>query len=119
MTRAERGLWKDLPRRERRECRRQLRALRARFGPLRGVALDWAKLTVETWATTGWASEAALAAGLKRRNGTGRRPNQQAVNRLYKRQGLGVGTLGQMLDRLERLNTPRAKAASDVFGGKA
>lgn len=103
-----RGLWRDLPRAERRALKAFLRSLEARLGPFHdGVTRRYAKLATEAWWTAERASESAVTEGVKRRHGRGRRPSLQALDRRMKRQGLGVGTFDQMIRRLEELAAAR------------
>jgi hypothetical protein len=110
-----RGLWRDLPVKDQRQLRAKYRMLRRRYGPFNDVLTkDWARLTVETWWTATAASEAAMAETLKRRDGKGRRPPLQAIDRRLKRQGLGVGTFDSMLHRLEELAGRRNGQVQDL-----
>ena len=113
MDRRDRRTWLDMPMAERRQLRRFLASLRRRHGPFTDfLGWEFARLTTETWWTAQAASASALAEGSKRRNGRGRRPTLQALDRRLKRQGLGIGTLMQMLDRLEQLARPTKRATT-------
>jgi hypothetical protein len=103
-TRPEWGWWREQPVAVRQELRRFYRGLKARWGPFDAVEEEHARLSVETWWAAREASGAAITEGVKRRYGKGRRPNQPALDRRFKRQGLGVATFDQMLRRLEDLS---------------
>lgn len=65
----------------------------------------------------GWtardASESAIAEAVKRRQGRGRRPSRQALDRRLKRQGLGVELFDRLMQRLEALAGARPPTADD------
>lgn len=80
------------------------RDLEARYGPLIEVVMrEHARLTTEAWWTARQASGSALVEAAKREHGRGRRPSLAAVDRRFKRQGLGLETFDQLLRRLEEL----------------
>ena len=103
-----RGLWMDLPKAERRELKDFLRTLEARCGPFRDrVTRGYAKLTTEAWWTAQQASTTAVAEGVKRLHGRGRRPSLQHFDRRLKRQWLGVEGFDKLVRRLEELGGER------------
>jgi hypothetical protein len=102
-----------MPAAERRQLRRFFSSLSRRYGPFADfLSWEFARLATETWWTAQAASSSALTEGSKRRNGKGRRPSLHAIDRRLKRQGLGVGTLMQVLDRLEQLARPSKRVTT-------
>jgi hypothetical protein len=114
------GLWRDLPREDRGKLRGFAGKLGQRYGPFDGLGREYAELTVELWWTARQSSRTALVEEGKRRRGKGRRPTLQQLDRRLKRQALAVGTLDQLVRRLEELASPRAggRSLAAVLGGR-
>ena len=99
-----RGLWRDLPRTERRALKAFLGSLETRCGPFGDrLTRRYAKLATEAWWTAEQASASAVIEGVKRKHGRGRRPSLQALDRRLKRQGLSVEAFDKLVARLEAL----------------
>lgn len=103
MTGHSRTWWRDLSPTARRRLWKFYRGLERRFGPFDPVARQYARLAAEAWWNARHASETAMAAAEKRRDGKGRRPKAQLVDRQMKRAGLNVGTFDELVKRLEGL----------------
>ena len=87
----------------RRRKRAHYRRLLDRFGPLVGIARDYAVAETEMWFVFALVSEELAAAQAKRANCRGRRPSVQAVERLRKRQGVAFESWNTALGRLDEL----------------
>lgn len=106
-------LWCDAPESERHRLRTFLRSTVSRCGPPADeVTWEHMILTTECWWAAREASGSALAEGMKRRHGKGRRPTLQAIDRRLKRQGLGISALDQMVRRLEELTMAKKRPVS-------
>jgi hypothetical protein len=108
--------WRDLPQPARLELRAFYRALKARMGVLDALTLEYARLAAEALWLAKQSSTAALVEGTKRKYGKGRRPNLPALDRRLKRAGLQVGTVDQLVRRLEELAGKRTRSLATALG---
>jgi hypothetical protein len=98
-----RRLFRSLLRQHPRATRAHWRSLKAKYGPFDGPTRAYAEAVTAMW----WSfAQATMELGElegKRRNGRGRRPSVQAVERLRKRQGVAFQSYDAALRRLEEL----------------
>jgi hypothetical protein len=84
-----------------------LRDLHGHYGPLEGLAADYAELVAFLRVNLAGSMARLAEAQQKRETGTGRRPSVYDIGRLLKRVGLEFGSYDQALRRLEELAQPR------------
>ena len=82
----------------------QYKALAKRFGPFDQFSRQYASSVAGLFVEYRSASEVLAEAQRQRKEGKGRRPNQAAIARLQKRQGLAWESYDRSLQRLEALS---------------
>ena len=90
-------------------------ALAQRYGPFDAFSRQYASSVAALFVEYRSATEALHDAQRQRREGKGRRPNQQMIDRLQKRAGLCWDSYDRALTKLQELSRAH-QAATDPLG---
>jgi hypothetical protein len=102
-----RRLFRSLLRHHPRATRAHWRSLKAKYGPFDGPTRAYAEAVTAMWWSFTQATMDLAELEAKRRQGRGRRPSVQAIERLRKRQGVAFQSYDAALRRLEELAATR------------
>src|SRR5437879_1016206 len=105
-----------------RRYRRVYDALEGELGPFTVLQRLEAGRVAVCYVQLEAATSALVEAQRHRRNGKGRRPNLEQIERLARRQGLADGSYSQALDKLKELTAAsrrRRTLAEQLSGGRA